>query len=849
MVPGSTDLPVAEAIQLYLEDNPDSSLANVLDSQQHERKFKAVADDILETFLDSKAYNCEPVRVFLREVLAGLILEMTLKSCSKPEWINGWIVYLLEEGEPELMNVIDAGVEYANSKGLRSVSTQQAAITDTSHVTGPQQAPINVSGSRHQKTISRAEDAMEEAMLEAKRLSELIAAEDAKNSQLSNNTAASLSSGTVSSPSSLYGSKAISQNNRDTDIWEKASAAPIYSTFLDSKSSISDDAVSSGHPTGSSFTPTSSQSDLGGSANQFDSTTEGNGRVLKESAIEVPTTFEHILSPQQLAASDVTTRPQPAPPMTLHNASVTIFDDSLPGEKANTIIRSKPTVDYLLQVEPASSQYPGWMMARKYADFETLHEVLGRISVISGVTAFTRKHNAAPTWKNQTKTSLRNAMELYLRDALSHARLAESEGMKRFLEKDQTLGRLSGGTSGKGILGFPTPADFENMGKGMLDVLASAPKGVAGSGKALFEGVSGVFAQKKPPLPARPSVSSRTASITSNRRRTEGENTLGVSLQSHGRVSPDSPRHSLDTEAHSLSVSQANSPFIDRTLPKSDGTALNYSQSPKVLSNSTFGNGSTEDAKPVKEESNVKEPTEETPLHLPPPPSEISDDYSSTTEATRTSMSVNDLSADRSSIESLPSLARPTSSVLYEDTLDPPKQPTVSRSKPETLPLTEQETQVAVELFFAMINELYTLSSAWTIRRTLLNAAKTFLLRPGNPNLEAIRVLLQDTIIDANTSDVGLATHLKKVRENSLPTESELAAWPPPLTDVEQEKLHIKARRLLIERGMPQALTSVMGAAASGEALGRVFDSLQVHEVARGLMFAMLLQGIRAMTH
>lgn len=155
---------------------------------------------------------------------------------------------------------------------------------------------------------------------------------------------------------------------------------------------------------------------------------------------------------------------------------------------------------------------------------------------------------------------------------------------------------------------------------------------------------------------------------------------------------------------------------------------------------------------------------------------------------------------------------------------------------------------MAVELFFATINELYTLSSAWTLRLTLLNAAKSFLLRPGNPNLEAIRVLLQTTMIDANTSDIGIATHLTKLRENALPTEAELKAWPPPPSDEAKERMRQKARKLLVEKGMPQALTSVMGAAASGEALGRVFDCLQVPEVARGLVFALILQGVRAVT-
>jgi len=163
-------------------------------------------------------------------------------------------------------------------------------------------------------------------------------------------------------------------------------------------------------------------------------------------------------------------------------------------------------------------------------------------------------------------------------------------------------------------------------------------------------------------------------------------------------------------------------------------------------------------------------------------------------------------------------------------------------------PLSEREAQVTVELLFAAINELYTLSSAWTFRRTLLNAAKTFLLRPGNPQLETIRVLIQDSILDANTTDAGIAAHILKIRENALPTEEELKNWPAPKSAEENEITQQKARRLLVERGMPQALTSVMGLAASGEALGKVFDCLQVGEVAQGLVFGLLLQALRALT-
>lgn len=152
----------------------------------------------------------------------------------------------------------------------------------------------------------------------------------------------------------------------------------------------------------------------------------------------------------------------------------------------------------------------------------------------------------------------------------------------------------------------------------------------------------------------------------------------------------------------------------------------------------------------------------------------------------------------------------------------------------------------------AVVNELYTLSSAWQFRRTLLAAAKTYLLRPGNPQLDSIREMLQESTLDNNLSDAGIASHIYKLRENALPTEGEMEAWKrdyPEKTDVEKDELRIQARKLLVTQGMPAALSSVMGAAASSEALGRVFDCLQLPEVSRGLMFGLMLQALKVVTH
>ncbi|KAL8762283.1 MAG: hypothetical protein Q9184_001695 [Pyrenodesmia sp. 2 TL-2023] len=770
----STEDGVADAVHQYLEQNPSSSLSNILDLDQQRKKLKEMSDDILQAFLDQRAYQCEPVRTFLRQILAGVCLEMTVQSCSRPEWINGWIVYLLEQDEPQLINAFDAGV--GNTTSDQPGATSASCLDEQGQPMSHTDDSAFVEHSGHRRTVSRAEEAMDEAMQEAKRLSEMIAAEEAKRVQ------------------------------------------------------GKEDLGSSGTTTADGPTPTSSQSDLGALTNG--STPSFGGEIMEYMQAQQPpvpepastfTNFDQILSskaPTALQPGHVRTQ-SVIPSLTLHNASISIFDDAMPGDKGT--VRSKPTVDYLLQVEPPTPQHPGWMIARKYADFETLHEVLKRISVISGVPEFADRHSNIPAWKNRSKEALRADLERYLRDALSYSRLAESEGMKRFLEKDQGLGKSSPNVK-QGGFGFPTPATFETMGKGMLDVLSSAPKGAAGGGKAILGGVSGVLGgvsslgqKKQAPIGNNKSAQSSNAQLA----RTETNRSWAADAQLD-RGSQDFPRTSFN---------ENNRP---KTQPKQPARESNGDHDTYDASNFAPSDQADLPAKSdgllTKSVSDLHSPindrSDEDSLHLPPPPSEIPDDWSTSPLPQRKSTSTDDPKSQPSS---------PLASI--------------SRAKVPKPPLTEPETRVAIELFFATITSLYTLSSSvWAIRRTLLLAAKNFLLRPGNPNLEAIRVLIQDTVIDANISDSGLASHIHKIRENALPTEAELKNWPSPMGEEEKGRLRNKARSLLIEKGMPQALTSVMGQAASGEAVGRVFDALQVEEVARGVMFALILQGVRAVT-
>ncbi|KAL8823306.1 MAG: hypothetical protein Q9191_005977 [Dirinaria sp. TL-2023a] len=765
----SSNLDCSTALTQYIEEHPDSHLATITDLEQQKQKLKAIAEDILYNFLDRKTYQCEPARVFFREVLSELILGMTIESCSKPEFINGWIVYLLEEVDTELMDAIDAGVGGATANGAAVRSPAKAldgSALSKSGNSNDAQVPEAGTTPSHKRSVSRAEDAMEEAMQEAKRLTELIAAEEAKKS------------------------KELS------------------------------DTTSSGTTTANGPTPTSSESDLEASTRSFDENLPPYSSPTTQTApTPTFTTFDQILPQQQptaLQANRQNIDPVVAP-LTLYNASVSIFDDEQPGEK--TTMRSKPTIDYLLQIEPATSQHPGWMIARKYADFETLHEVLRRISVVSGIAEFAERHASVPTWKNRTKAALRKDLEHYLRVALSFNRLAESEAMKRFLEKDQGLGRSSPNTS-KGGFGFPSPAAFETMGKGMLDVLSSAPKGAASGGKAVVGGFTGVLGigQKKsangtPTTGGDRSVSKPRSSISPS------ENHEPIMRASQARESTDSLRNTDGSRSETNSLS----PLPERPFyipQKTEYGDLVPSIPPKDTSRGTSPNPSFED---------VSKPD----IHLPPPPSEISDDYNTFRDISKPPTEP---------------LARTLSPKSQQNADFSPTQSRLSHNvpRPASTPLTEPETCVAVELFFALITELYTLSSAWTIRLTLLSAAKTYLLRPGNPSLSSIRSLIQDIIIDANTSDEGLAAHITKLRENALPTEEEMKKWPKPMTVDEKEKLRIKARKLLTEKGVPTAVRGVVGQAATAEAMGRVFDSLQVERVARGFVFAIVLQAVKA---
>ena len=826
-LPSDPSISAHDVVSNYLAVKPNSNLSNLVNRTQQAARLRAVAEDLL-TYLESSTSNCDPARFFLREILASAILEMTIQTCSKPEWINGWIVYLLEAGEPDFNQAIDVGMK-ATPNSDNTLVDIDGNVGNIGLSKGNRNSHDAEKSRRkiHRKESSSADEQTEIAMEEMKRMNQMIADEEARRAALTTNGQSSAAPATIAEgqpckeplvstrDASDRLTDALKRNADDLDMKDDsvkiltgASALPQQPLDTEGKES-----PRKGDGTRTPVTPVS----------YLDSSSQASSP--KQSIGSRFTSFDQIVPPGK-EDPDIDGEPRSPLPLTLHNATVTVLDE--PGDKT---MRTRPSWDYLIQIEPATAQHPGWMVVRKYSDFEPLHEILRRIATVSGATSFTEQHNTLPSWKIHTRSSLRGELERYLREACCNQSLAESEGLKKFLEKGQQ---------------FPQPNSksglqaFEKIGKNVFDVIASAP---AEGSKVVVGGVTGVLGnmglgQKKP------QASSSLQDVTAASR-------LSIStpprVDSWLNLNGARKRDSLDSQRSSVVSTQPSKAAPMGRQPSYNSQGEMDGETPPL----PLGTDRWE--RPLLSRKSSREasrPTSLAPLHspsatslegikLPPPPDAMPDDY----ESPRSSGTRLQDTPHLPSLEShgrsqtMPDLSHISSNSIA------PQRPQKSYS-----PLSEQEARVAVDLTFAVINELYSLSSAWNIRRTLLAAAKTFFLRPGNPSLTSIQSMIQSSVIEANTSDSGIATHLKKLRENTLPTDEERDTWPAEMSTEEKEKLRIKARKLFIECGVPVALSGVMGQSASSEALGRIFDCLQIEEVARALMFGVMIQAVKVIT-
>ena len=774
------------SIGTYIEESPSSALAQLVDRESQRKKLQMAAEDIVQTFLPAETVDCAPVRTFLTGILASAVLEKTVEKCSSADFINGWIIYLLEaETQPEILQKIDISAVEGSDEG--AAAAEQRA---------------------KQKRLSRAEEEMEKAMKEAQELSKMIAEDEAKVVRDSTEIGV-----LPASPKNGVLKDGITESPVRTSLDDKGVSSPSIPPEIPQELNQEEEKPPTPPPRPGAFT-------------SFDQ-------------LVVPAT-----EPQEI----------------FFRARVELSDLTPATNSSDKRLRSKPTSsEYFLQIEPASSAIPGWIVTRKYPDFETLHEVLSRISKISGVVGF----SDLPTWRGQTKESLRADLEKYLNSALKVHGLAECEGMKRFLEKhNATTESGNNGQRGLARLGkaWPNPQALAKVGGGMLDALAKAPQGAAEGGKALFGGVfrGGVGIKRSStsstPLPppsgygdnspqsgtARSSMESLRLAQPTTRERSKSTATINES--------PEADLMTLEFETQNPTLPPRPSSIVEEAVE----------DRPELPPRRSSGRQSLIVEMPGADEGEV--------LNLPPPPSDMPDDYDhdSDTGITLSSLRANSTS---SQLQPNPSLLSASSSASNLQTMtlppttttSPPSEaattppPGLSPRRKSTSPLSTAEAQFVVEIIFAIISELYTLSSAWVFRRSLLNVAKSILLRPGNASLESIRVLIQETVIEANTEDKVVASYIRRIRESAFMTEEELKAWQESAAkgageeeeEEEGETRREKARRLVRERGLPEALRGVMGGGASAECCSVMFDALQEEGVARGVVSGLVCEAVR----
>ncbi|KAA8571612.1 hypothetical protein EYC84_001609 [Monilinia fructicola] len=260
-----TNRPAGEMITTYLTANPNSNLANIMNEKQQMKKFKMAADDILQSFLEKS-----------------------------PEFINGWIVYLLEDGEPGLGQAIDQAMDRRNIHD---------PFSDIDGNVGNISLASSHKRQGHQRRISD-EEATKEAIAEANRLSMLIAEEDAKRlAEIGN--------------AKNEDNKITGNENTKENIQPESSPSSANSTPPHTPITTSTPATSGSPESKQPISPATPKS-----TSPF-------------------TSFDQIVPPPPAALHSDQTSPQrrKTVSLTLHNANIIVYDDSVASDKGR--IKSK----------------------------------------------------------------------------------------------------------------------------------------------------------------------------------------------------------------------------------------------------------------------------------------------------------------------------------------------------------------------------------------------------------------------------------------------------------------------------------------------------------------------------
>ncbi|EWC46814.1 hypothetical protein DRE_04059 [Drechslerella stenobrocha 248] len=838
---------IKTGIRAYVKANRGSALAIMMNKGHQHRELSFAAQEIIQQYVSDDLTSSEPVVLFLRQVLRSTVLWNMVETFSDPEFINEWIIYLFEckdstpskEGVGAVLQAFDRSVAGAAQSSLPVVS---AVVPELVSVI---QSPTD--------GLSK-----EEVYSPVGTLGQAGSGDDQRPFPQVSTTILQDSQFITKSPTqSPFQSRPQSQSQSPTVRKENLPTFPAqtngmngghhphetvqYESIPNGKYTAEErkslDGTSSGQIPSRHQSQTQSPVDVPSHSPTDDSLRRSSNASSHVSLSELSMTPYKTSSESSRSGTDPSqTEPKPVA-ISLFSARVTVLDSG-PAFNPPRVLKAKPKSQFMIQVEPLDAA--GWIVMKTYQDFELLHDTLIKLATPTGSTKYKLAYSEGlPAWKDRTSDELVSLLELFLRIALSEEGLANSETIFKFFQKDEVRRERERQERIENNVFWRSGAQIENVGKNILGTITKAPLTASEGGKAFLGGIKRALTSQTPThspgAGERENIRSPFAFIKSN---SVSRSTFGIGSNDDSTISekssmsvdrddasisgsqtdrapgPNRGRFSLRIDfPRSFTIGDSNPPLPPRRAASasrtraSNYTPMNEEDDPQSARPASLLEEQTESTREGSMTFDTAIP-ELNGISLPLPPSEIDNDKFAATTAPAATMAA----------------------AAHEG-------------------ITEPETQVVLGIMFSIINELYGLSTAWMIRRSFLNIAKSVILLPGNSTLFHMRNMIQADVLEANTSPEAIADYMRQIRKNSLPSEAERKEWETThksRTDEEKEELRRKARVVLSE-SLPQGLTALLGVNQTKEALSQLFDALQERDVARGLWTSLLGKSVQVL--
>ncbi|KAK9376772.1 PXA domain-containing protein [Lipomyces chichibuensis] len=814
-------------IHEYIVANPESALAQMVDPEIQKAKLRNASNNLVQTFLPVLDLKRSPVALLAREIMANQILAAAVESFSDPDTVNRWIIYFLQKEEnikalADEMNARD-GRPPSPVKDQRTPSPAKAAAIDSEYADS---MPTERQPPPKPAAVARPPSPAKEPLINNGYADGIPIDQPSKTPVPVQSFA---SDPAAEADIASYG---LDESELDSEYDDYLSSSPplAYEQKTPTLSSFNfapphrplRKKVGSSSPanTGTQSQPTTRRQP----ATTFDDILQQSSDV--SNANSSPTSSQSSpTQPQAPANSTYSRKPVELPASTLYQTNIMVIDSSADNNQSTKVLTAKPLGFYTLVIEPAGTA-PGWMAMRNIADFERLHAVLQKLSALAGLTTFP---DIFPLWHGVTRADYCLTLQLYLQLVVNTRELADCEAMKKFVDKKETAT-----TTEKRWQKNPL---FKHAGEGVLDAISKATTATS-SAKESRKAILGVLAAAK-------KQSVETINRTKDSAFRQRQSFLNTGSDSAGLSA--GMRYITNGGVGAITNGPANTDST-QSLPGYNAE-LNYS------SNSLASTADTTSSQSTLLQGD-----------LPPPPSEISDNYNPNLQRHK--------SFNNAASTSMPALGRTSSmrgtrsesvtpsEVDYNDYTQSRTSVSIDRResmadepRPRTgldqnarrsaiiashQPLSQGETNSLIDTIFLAISELYLLSNAWTVRRSLLTVLRGLFLRNGSSSVEGIRLAIQKDIIDKYSSEDEIARKLNDLANAVWPTDTNT---PQPTT---QSSLELKneAKKMFVSSAVPDAIKSVMGAGASAQALEFVFNVLQDRNIARGLVLNLLMDCI-----